>query len=62
MTVEEAMYLNKGDYVFYKGNRYKVLHIKECRNAHTNEVYVKIKCGRRNETLWLSNEFANHIL
>ena len=58
MTVEEAKSLNKGDNILYKGMQYKVLHIKECRSAHTNEVYVSIKCKRQNETWWLMNEFV----
>ncbi len=58
MTVEEAKLLNKGDYIFYNGVRYKVLHTKECRCAHTNEIYVSIKCARQKETLWLMNKFA----
>ena len=58
MTVEEAKLLNKGDYIFYKDIKYKVLHIKECRNAHTNDTYIRIKCKTKNETLWLSNEFV----
>lgn len=59
MTVEEAKLLNKGDYVFYKDIKYKVLHTKECRHAHTNEIYISIKCKRQNETLWLMNKFAS---
>ena len=58
MTVEEARTLNKGDCVFYKGNPYKVLHTKECRSAHTNEVYVSIKCKKQNDTWWLMNELV----
>lgn len=58
MTVEEARSLNKGDYVFYNHLKYKVLHTKEHRDAHTNEVFISIKCSRKNETVWLSNKFA----
>ena len=58
MTVEEAKCLIKGDYVIYNGLKYKVLHIKELRNSHTNELLITIKCNRRNETLWLNNEFV----
>lgn len=58
MTVEEARLLKKGDYVFYKDIKYKVLHIKECRASHTNEIYINIKCQRQNETAWLTNNFV----
>ena len=58
MTVEEAKDLIKGDYIFYNNQRYKVLHIKECRTVVGNEIYINIKCHRQNETLWLNNKFA----
>lgn len=58
MTVEEAKTLNKGDYIFYKGQKYKVLHTKELRANDTNEIYINIKCSNKNETLWLPNKFA----
>jgi translation elongation factor P/translation initiation factor 5A len=58
MTVEEARLLKKGDFIFYNDVKYKVLHIKECRSANTNEIYINIKCKRGNETLWLMNKFA----
>lgn len=58
MTVEEAKDLIKGDYIFYNNKRYKVLHIKECTSAATNEIYMSIKCSRQNEILWLNNKFA----
>jgi hypothetical protein len=58
MTIEEAKELNNGDYVFYNGFKYKVLHIKEHRDAHTNEPYVTVKCSRNNETIWLNNKFV----
>ena len=58
MTVEEARLLKKGDCVFYKGEPYKVLHIKECRSAHDNEIYISIKCKSRSETWWLTNDFV----
>lgn len=58
MTVEDAKKLNKGDYVFYNGKMYKVLNVKELRAYDTGEVYINIKCGSKNETLWLPNKFA----
>ena len=58
MTIDEAKSLNKGDYIIYNNLKYKVLHTKEQRSSHTNELYVNIKCSRQNETLWLSNKFA----
>lgn len=58
MTVDEAKSLNKGDYVFYNDLKYKVLHTKEHRSAHTNELYISIKCKRGNETVWLNNKLA----
>lgn len=61
MTVEEAKKLNKGDYVFYKGQKYKVLHTQERRANDTNEVYISIKCSNKNATWWLPNEFAEGI-
>jgi hypothetical protein len=61
MTVEEAKKLNKGDYVFYKGQKYKVLHTQERRANDTNEVYIAIKCSNKNETLWLPNKFAEDV-
>lgn len=61
VTVEEAKTLNKGDFVLYNNLKYKVSSVKECRNSHTNEIYINIKCCRRNETIWLSNKFANRF-
>lgn len=61
MTVEEARRLNKGDYIYYNNKSYKVLHTKEARAHDTNEVYVRIKCTRKTETLWLPNSFAEVI-
>ena len=58
MTVDKAKLLKRGDFIAYRNLKYKVLNIKELRNAHTNEVYIDIKCSRKNEILWLSNEFA----
>lgn len=58
MTTEEAKSLVEGDYVFYKGMRYKVLYTKECRSASTKEKYMQIKCKRQNETLWLIDKLA----
>lgn len=61
MTLEEARNLNNGDYILYNGLKYKALHVKEHRNAHTNELCVTIKCSRQNETIWLSSELIEVI-
>ena len=61
MTISEAKLLNKGDFVGYRNLKYKVLSIKECRSAHTNEPFINIKVRRQNETMWLSNDFADKI-
>ena len=62
MTTNEAKLLNKGDFVAYRNLKYKVLSIKECRNAHTNELYINIKCRRGNEITWLSNNLAEKFI
>ena len=61
MTVDEARGLTKGDYILYRDLEYQVLDTKECRNAHTNEVYIQIKCRRQNITIWPSNEFVELV-
>ena len=61
MTTNEAKLLKRGDFIVYSNLKYKVLNIKECRNAHTNEIFVNIKCSRQNEIIWLSNNFADRI-
>ena len=62
MTIEEAKKLHKGNNILYNGKKYKVLHTKELRANDTNEVYINIKCSNKNETLWLSNKFAEVLL
>jgi translation elongation factor P/translation initiation factor 5A len=66
MTVEEARKLNKGDYVVYNGSLLRVLSIKECRDAYTNELYISVRCrkkyARSGETLVLSNEYIERYL
>ena len=42
MTTNEAKLLKKGDFIVYRNLKYKVLNIKECCNAHTNEIFVNI--------------------
>lgn len=61
MTLEEARNLNKGDYILYNGLKYKLLHVKEHRNAHTNELCITIKCSRQNEIIWLNSELIEVI-
>ena len=61
MTTNEAKFLKKGDFIIYRNLKYKILNIKEYRNAHTNEIFVNIKCRRQNEIIWLSNDFADKI-
>ena len=61
MTTNEAKLLKRGDFIVYRNLKYKVLNIKECRNAHTNEIFVNIKCRRQNEIIWLSNDFADKV-
>lgn len=61
MTVGEALRLNKGDCVFYKNNKYKVLFVKEKRSAASGEIYVEVKCRRGSETTWFSNIFIENI-
>ena len=61
MTIDEATSLKKGDYITYRNLKYKVMNTKECRNAHTNEIFVNIKCRRKNQIIWLSNDFADKL-
>lgn len=61
MTVEVAKTLNVGDYVVCNNNKYKVLHTKEQRSAATSEIYISIKCGNGNHTVWISNELAERV-
>lgn len=60
MNIEEAKKLNKGDYIMYHNLKYKVLNIKEHRTVFNN-VYIEIKCQRKNEILWLPNKFVELI-
>lgn len=61
MTYEEAKNLNIGDYVLYNGLKYKVLHIKEHRSAWTNELFMFIKCKRKDDILQLTNKLAELV-
>lgn len=67
MTFDEAMKLNKGDNINYNNSKYTVLHIKECRNAHTGEKYARIKCVRKSskrgiQTLWMASILMNYMI
>lgn len=58
MKINEAKLLKKGDFITYNNTKYKVLHIKELRHAHTNEPYIDIKCSKGNETMWVNNKLV----
>ena len=59
LTIDDAKKLNRGDYIFYNNEKYKVLHVKELISSSTNEPYISIKCKNKNLIAWLTHEFVD---
>lgn len=52
LTEEEALALKKGDNIFYKGKKYKVLNVRSDIRTVQGNMIVRIKATGNGETLY----------